>query len=69
MKNQTLEEKQKNAREWIKSLSEDEPGEWWMEEEDMLLIKEALSTWLKHQEDYKPSIKVTVDGIEYEVTK
>lgn len=67
MKKQIKEQKIKNAKEWIKSLSEEETGDFWMEIEDMELIKESLAIWLKHQEDYKPSIKIILDGVEYEV--
>ena len=57
-----------NCREWIHALNTDDPGEWWLEQDDMDLIKEALQLWLKSQgTDYKPSIQVVIDGKKYEV--
>lgn len=54
------------AKDWIKYLSTEEPGEWELDQQDMNLIKEALQVWLNHL-NLKPTIQVIVNGVTYEV--
>lgn len=58
-----------NCKDWIKYLETADPGEWWLDQYDMDLIKEALQLWLKSQSgnDYRPSIQVILNGKMYEV--
>ena len=64
-----IQAKRKLAREWIHALGDDDPGEWQMEQDDMDLIKEALVSWIQHQDSHELEIVIIVDGIPYEAKK